>query len=58
MKDMRDLGIEQLRGEEQGFVTDEGEFVDRAQAARIALECGQIKALRYSPTQLFSEELW
>ena len=29
----------------QGFVTEEGRFVDREEGARIALACGQIKEL-------------
>ncbi len=40
---------------EQGFMTDEGLFVDRETAARIAFESGQM------PThvkRLFSEDIW
>lgn len=46
-----------IRGE-QGFITDTGLFVDRKQAARIAIECGQIDRLKYSDTELFSEDLY
>jgi len=28
---------------EQGFITDDGKFVDRKEAAKIAFECGQTK---------------
>lgn len=45
-------------GSVQGFVTDTGEFVDREQAAVIALACKQIERLKYSRTELFSEDLY
>lgn len=39
----------------QGFVTSEGRFVDRIEAARIAYEAGQTKEpLKH----LFSEDVW
>ena len=41
----------------QGFVTSEGRFVDREEAAKIALESGQIEKLKCSSYQLFSEEI-
>jgi hypothetical protein len=50
--------VSSIAGGEQGFVTDKGLFLDRKLAAKHALECGQIKALRYSKTELFSEDLW
>jgi hypothetical protein len=46
-----------LRDGNQGFVTDTGEFVDRIEAARIAIECGQIKELKWPPN-LYSEDLY
>ena len=42
----------------QGFITDKGEFKTREEAAKIALACGQIKDLKFSSTQLFSEDLY
>lgn len=42
---------------DQGFVTDTGRYVDREEAARIAIAAGQIKHLLHHPRQLFSEEL-
>jgi len=39
----------------QGFVTDNGEFLDRKQAADHALKCGQIKE---PVSVLFSEDVW
>ena len=42
----------------QGFITDTGEFVSREEAAKIALACGQIKALKFSTKELFSEDLY
>lgn len=41
---------------DQGFITDAGEFVDRVEAGKIALACGQVKSLM-SPPQLFSEDI-
>jgi hypothetical protein len=41
----------------QGFVTDTGEFVDRVEGARLVIECGQIKKLKWG-LQLYSEDLW
>ena len=40
---------------EQGFVTSEGRFVDRATAADLAYRAGQIGRKKRS---LFSEDLW
>jgi hypothetical protein len=40
---------------DEGFLTSEGIFVDRYEAARIALESGQIK---YSTEKLRSQDLW
>jgi hypothetical protein len=31
-----------ISGKDQGFITDDGRFVSRAEAAQIAFECGQI----------------
>lgn len=46
-----------LRGAEQGFITHDGAFVGRVEAASIALECGQIERLNWPPN-LYSEDLW
>ena len=43
--------------ENQGFVTDSGRFVDRKEAAAIALGCGQIKKLWYWKDKLDSADL-
>ena len=45
----------------QGFLTDKGQFVDRAEAAVIAYKCGQIPndpATDDGGASLISEELW
>lgn len=42
----------------QGFVDDKGNFLDREQAAKHALECKQIEKLKFSSTDLFSEDLY
>jgi len=44
-------------GSEQGFVTSEGKFLDRIEAAAIAIKCGQIEKLNWPP-DLYSEDLW
>jgi len=42
----------------QGFVTSDGDFVDRFEALKIAQAAGQIREKTGSPNQLFSEDLW
>lgn len=44
-----------LRGGEQGFITYDGEFVNRRDAADIAFIHGQIHRLK---KKLYSEDLW
>lgn len=40
----------------QGFVTEDGRFLDRVEAGKEAIRCGQIDKLR-RPPKLYSEEL-
>jgi len=42
---------------EQGFVTDSGEFLNRIDACKHALECGQIKKQNYC-YGLDSSDVW
>jgi len=42
----------------QGFLTNTNQFVDRKEAAKIALESGQIEKLSFSKNYLFSEDLY
>lgn len=42
----------------QGFLTDTGRWVGRAQAATIAIAAGQTSKLRFSSRDLYSEDLW
>jgi hypothetical protein len=42
---------------EQGFLTNEGTFVDRKEGASIALRNGQVLKL-HAPPNLYSEDLW
>lgn len=48
----------------QGFVTQTGEFLNREQAAKHAIECGQVISghanIRhvFNGRELFSEDLW
>lgn len=51
-----ELGIPKI-GREQGFLTSEGNFVDRVTAGKIALQCGQIKEMALKD-ELISEDLW
>ena len=44
--------------EVQGFLTSENMFVDRIEAAQIALAAGQIEKLKFSSTKLYSEDLY
>lgn len=41
----------------QGFLTSERRFVDRREAAAIALSAGQVTELQWPP-DLYSEDLW
>ena len=42
---------------EQGFVLEDGRFVDRIEGAAIALKSGQISKLHWPP-RLYSQDLW
>ena|ERR1035437_10242899 len=42
----------------QGFLTSKNRFVDREEAAKIAIACGQISKLQYSNKDLYSEDLY
>ncbi len=49
--------------EEQGFITDSGEFLGRVPALVHAIQCGQpmrrvITDMSYQGQELFSEDLW
>ena len=52
---INNAGLGFFQGDEQGFVTVEGKFVSREEAAKIAFECKQIPYLKAT---LFSEDLW
>jgi len=48
-----------VRSEDQGFVTDTGEFVDREKAYEIAIACGQYNRTSRSTLKiLFSEDIY
>src|ERR1035437_1031479 len=42
----------------QGFLTSKNRFVNRKEAAIIAIACGQIDKLEYSDDTLYSEDLY
>ena len=48
----------QVDHETDGFYTSFGRWVDRKEAAQIALACGQIKKLHYWPDQLDSSDIF
>jgi hypothetical protein len=53
------LGRETPIKGEQGFLTSTGRFVDRIEARKIALACGQIEEGKsHHKEKLFSEDLW
>lgn len=54
---MYECGVDKV-GAIQGFVTDDGEFLDRYNAAKHALRCGQIRNLKFHQNELFSEDLY
>ena len=41
----------------QGFITDTGKFLDRIEARKHAIECGQIDHTNWGE-RLYSEDLW
>jgi glycine cleavage system regulatory protein len=41
----------------QGFINENGKFLNRKEAAKEALKCKQISKLKYSKTELFSEDI-
>ncbi len=43
---------------EQGFITNQGMFVDRYEARRIATAAGQLQERASNLPQLFSEDVW
>ena len=43
--------------DEQGFVLSDGTFANRIDAAKLAIDSGQIPKLNHPP-QLYSEDLW
>lgn len=42
----------------QGFLTSKNRFLNREEAAILAISCGQIEELQYSSKELFSEDLY
>jgi hypothetical protein len=46
-----------VRGDRQGFLTSAGRYVNRRDAAEIAIAAGQVDKLIAAP-DLYSEDLW
>lgn len=57
VRKLHDFNPTLVQPEDQGFLTSAGRFVNRREAAHIALETGQLEKL-HSPPHLFSEDLW
>ncbi len=58
---MNEQGMDTITMLDQGFVTSEGRFVDRKEAAVIAAAAGQLGIVRAKTNpvnQLFSEDVW
>ena len=57
---LKTLGIDEVKVIEEGFLKDDGSFVDRRAAAEYAYECGQLIENPEEPMIdiLFSEDLW
>ena len=56
-EDMTKRGIQYDRKTlEQGFYTDDGQFLDRYDSKEHAIACGQIVSSEFA--ELFSEDLW
>ncbi len=51
-------GINPHDGREDGFITNRGKFLDRQEAAELALFNGQATELKYPMIGLTSEDLW
>lgn len=51
------MSLQQRQGAIQGFITDDNIFVDRIEAASLALKHKQIGHLQWPPN-LYSEDLW
>lgn len=47
-----------IGADDQGFLTNTGRFVDRKEAAELAVFAGQITMTKFQPNTLFSEDLW
>lgn len=56
-RDTLPLGWLKGEGVVQGFVTEDGQFLNRRQAAQHAIRCGQIEKLKWPPN-LYSEDLY
>ena len=57
---LKTLGIDDIKIIEEGFLKDDGSFLDRRAAAKHAYFCGQLTEGPEDPyiDMLFSEDLW
>ena len=54
----KEYGLKRPYREIQGFLTENGCFLDREEGAEYVLKIGQISKLKYNNDRLFSEDLW
>lgn len=52
---MKKAGVENALAGKHGFVTFDGKFYDRKEAAEIAIKAGQTKRLKYPPLLSFED---
>ncbi|TPJ76842.1 hypothetical protein FJ422_29470 [Mesorhizobium sp. B2-6-3] len=57
LRKLYDFNQTVIGGDAQGFLTNTGRYVNRRDAAVIALEAGQVDKLTAAP-DLYSEDLW
>ncbi|TPJ70501.1 hypothetical protein [Mesorhizobium sp. B2-6-7] len=57
LRKLYDFNQTVVGGDAQGFLTNTGRYVNRRDAAVIALEAGQVDKLTAAP-DLYSEDLW
>ncbi len=50
-------GLGMVQPKDQAFLLSDGRFVDRKEAAQVALAAGQVQKL-HAPPRLFSEDVW
>jgi hypothetical protein len=58
LRALAEAGMPTLIVGEQGFLTDDGQFIGRVGALQLANDTGQLQVMHGNPKELFSEDLW